>query len=263
MNDSVLLRLDSISYSYTPEKPVLSDCSLGIREGEFWGIIGPNGAGKSTLLKCAAGIIKPTSGTITLKDFSPQTNSQRERARLLAYLPQHITFEYNYSVEELVGMGRYSHGSRLGLLNQVDRAVITESMRSVAMESMRCRGVMTLSGGERQRTVLASLLAQQARLMLLDEPVNVMDIPQQAAMFQLLRRQVDDKMMGVAAITHDLNVAALFCTHLALLNTGKIVIASTVEDVLQDAHITAVFGAGVCITRHPLHDCPIALPVIS
>ena len=194
---------------------VLDRVSLDVRPGEFVAVMGRNGAGKSTLLDIIAGLRVPTAGDVLLDGRAVAEQSSIERARLVAHLPQTIRGDLSIRAEALVLMGRYVHAT--GWFESADdRAIAADAMRRCDCVRFSDRIVSTLSGGERQRVLLAACLAQHPRLLLLDEPATFLDLDQQLECFTLLR---DEASRGTAcvAVTHDVNLAATFCSRLIVL----------------------------------------------
>ena len=194
---------------------VLDRVRLDVRAGEFVAVMGRNGAGKSTLLDIIAGLRTPATGEVLVDDRAVTQQSSAERARLIAHLPQTIRGDLSLRAEALVLMGRYVD-ARGWFESEEDRAVAMDAMRRCDCVQLRGRTVSTLSGGERQRVLLAACLAQRPRLLLLDEPATFLDLDQQLECFTLLRQEA---RQGTAclAVTHDVNLAATFCTRVIVL----------------------------------------------
>jgi iron complex transport system ATP-binding protein len=194
---------------------VVRDVTFEAAEGELIALIGRNGAGKSTVLDLIAGTRRPTAGTVSLEGRPLQTWTATERARRIVHLPQAVPAELPFTVEQLVLMGRYPHADRW-FESDADRRAAVQAMTTCDCLVFRSRRASTLSGGERQRVLLAACLAQEPRLLLLDEPSTFLDVDQQLRCFSLLR---DEAISGRAciAVTHDLNLALTFCTRIIVL----------------------------------------------
>ena len=184
---------------------------------------------------------------------------RREVARSLGYLPQQVEHTFDYAVEDIVGMGRFPHLSGLGFLSAEDVRVVEESMRQTEMLPYRERHLSHLSGGERQRVFLASVLAQEPRVLLLDEPTTALDIHHQAQFFRLLR-QLAESGIAVAVVTHDLNVASFYCERLLLLLDGKPVREGTPGEVIRTEVLAEVYGESVAVDRDARTGRPFVLP---
>jgi len=257
------LSLEHVSFGYS-ETPVLTDVSLALRRGDFLGLLGPNGSGKSTLLKLLAGVLQPQSGTVRLRDVPLSSFKRRTIARAVAYVPQDSNWIFPFTVREVVSMGRVPFVSGLGYGSLEDEAIVTESMDQVDIVRLADKPVTAVSGGERQRTLLARALAQRPEILLLDEPNAHLDLTHQVAIFEILRRQNEERAVTIVCVSHDLNLAALFCRSAALLSraseTGppgnSIVASGPVGDVFTSPLLETVFDAPLTIDRHPLVDVP-------
>jgi len=258
MTDGVLT-LDGIEHRYGEDGWRLHAISLAVDEGNVLGIIGPNGSGKSTLLRIGAGVLQPAAGAVRLRGRALAGLSRREVARELGYLPQAVSSAFDYTVEEVVAMGRFPHLHGAGFLAQSDLDAVERCLRETAVEPYRGRCLSSLSGGERQRVFLASVLAQEPRALLLDEPTTALDLHHQTRFFALLRR-LAAQGMGVAVVTHDVNLASLYCDRLALLREGRLVELGAPADVLTEAVLRATYGDEVLLERHPTSGRPIVLP---
>jgi ABC-type cobalamin/Fe3+-siderophores transport system ATPase subunit len=199
---------------------ILRHVGFDVAPGEFVGIMGRNGAGKSTLLDIISGLRSPTSGDVFLADRPLRHWSSTERARFLAHLPQSIRGDLAIRAEALVLMGRYVH-AMAWFESIADREIAAEAMRRCDCFQFRDRLVSTLSGGERQRVFLAACLAQQPRLLLLDEPATFLDLDQQLECFTLLREEAN-RSTACLAVTHDVNLALTFCTRVIVLADGAV-----------------------------------------
>lgn len=232
---------------------------FSIQDSEILGIIGPNGSGKSTLLRIAAGILNPVNGTVYLSGKDIRNIKRKEIAKKIGFLPQETGSEYDFTVEELVRMGRYSHTGTFGSLRASDFGMISESLQATEMYKMSQRRLSQLSGGEKKRAFLASVLAQSPDILLLDEPTSSLDIHRQVQFFHLLLGLVKQKM-GVVVVTHDMNFASLFCQKLVFLSDGKLISKGPPETVISENIIREVYGEEVLLGRHPETNNPFLLP---
>ena len=255
-----LLEIENISYTYTQTEWQLRDISLQVNAGEIIGVIGPNGAGKSTLLKIAAGILKPDVGSIELLNEPIHKLERRRIARILGYLPQNVTSLFDYRVEEVVAMGRYAHARGLGFLDNNDLAITKRCLEQTETREFRDRSLWHLSGGERRRVLLASVLAQEPKILLLDEPTTGLDLHHQVRFFELLTQQVRQGL-AVVVVTHDLNLASLFCDRLVLMQAGKVICQGSANQVLRESVLGTVYPDNIHIDAHPVHGQPIVLPL--
>lgn len=216
---------------------ILKDVSLGSEKKEFIGIVGPNGSGKSTLLKCIYRVLKPDRGCIYLGDEKLQNMSYRESARKVAVVAQHNYYNFDFSVRDVVLMGRAPHKRLLERDHSEDYKIVEMALKTVGMEKFAERSFSTLSGGEQQRVILARALAQQTPCLILDEPTNHLDITHQIQ----LMRMVKQLNINVIAAIHDLNMAALFCDRIYILKDGQIAGTGTPESVLTREVIWDVY----------------------
>ena len=256
------LTLEDARFAYADGGWTLGPVSLSFAEGRVAAVIGPNGSGKSTLLQVAAGVQTPVSGRVTLNGRDMAEMDRRDVAKGLGYLPQQIVSTYDYTAEEAVAMGRFPHLRGLGFLSADDARVIDRSLQATETLPFRSRPLSHLSGGERQRVFLASVLAQEPGVLLLDEPTSALDIHHQAHFFRLLR-QLAREGMAVAVVTHDLNLASLYCDHLFLMARGRALCEGAAEEVLTAERLTEAYGEHITVDRDRRTGKPIVLPVVE
>ncbi len=254
----IILKLENISFGYSPESQQVENFSTNLSCGELVGIIGPNGAGKSTLLKIAAGIITPNAGTVILDDTNIKNITRKDIALQMGYLPQHVNIVPGYTVEQVVSMGRFSRLSGFGFIGCSDQIIIELSMNEAGIIDFRNRNIENLSGGEQQRALLGSVLAQEPEILLLDEPTTGLDLHHQSSFFSLLASQARSGK-AVLVVTHDLNLAAKFCDKLILMDKGKLITAGTPTEVITQNYISKVYHEDIIITTHPTSNCPVVL----
>ncbi|MFH8441565.1 ABC transporter ATP-binding protein [Streptomyces sp. NPDC018026] len=226
---------------------VLDDVSLRADSGRFVGLVGPNGSGKSTLLRCVYRALRPTAGVVRLGGDDLPSLSPRESARRLAALPQEAGAEFDFTVAEVVAMGRLPHQGAAARTSDEDRRVCAAALEGVGADHLAHRGFLTLSGGERQRVLIARALAQQPHILVLDEPTNHLDIAQQLEVLSLVRAGGPT----VLAALHDLNLAALHCDRLHVVDGGRVVASGTPHDVLTAELLADVFGVRAHRVAHP------------
>jgi len=226
----------------------LQSVSLDIHAGEILGLIGPNGAGKSTLLNAIAGLLDAT-GNIKFEGKDLETLEAAERARNIALQPQFIQSAWALSVHDVVSLGRLPWGDS-------DQKIIIDAMQQAQVDDLAARHVDELSGGEKARVWLARVLANQPRLLLVDEPVANLDICYQQQVMQLLKEYAARGHAVIIAI-HDLSLAAKYCDSLCLINHSRLVKQGRVDEVLTEQQLTSVFGTDVFINRQA--DPPVVL----
>jgi iron complex transport system ATP-binding protein len=248
-----LLSARNISFSYRTRshtRPVVHDVSLDVGPGTFVGVLGPNGSGKTTLLKLLTGVLVPASGSVTLDGASIDRESRRSVARKVAVVAQDTHPAFDYTVLELVLMGRYPHLGAFAIEGPDDVRIAREALASTDMLGFEHRLFSSLSGGEKQRVVIASALAQQAALLLLDEPTASLDPGHQLDIAQLLTRLHAERGLGLVLSTHDLNLAASVCRELVLLQEGRIIARGRTEDVLTEENIERLYGVRADVRYH-------------
>lgn len=253
MTDTIVTA-DTLCFAHG-ERKVIDNLSIQIPQGSLHVIVGPNGSGKSTLLDLMAGYRTPDSGAILL-DAEPVSHlSPAERAIRLAYMPQNEHAGFAYTVRETVMMGRHPHIPRFSPPSSQDRAKVDEALRAVDMTALAERPATDLSGGERQRTALARTLAQDAPLMLLDEPTASMD-PHHALETMHLLRDICRNDGSVIAVLHDLNLAAAFADGVTVLHRGRVATSGSVEAALVPEIISQVFGVEAFVDDDPFTGRP-------
>ncbi len=219
---------------------VLKSVSFVVRPGEVTGLIGPNGAGKSTLLRVLAGLAQPDSGSVSLGDTALTSFNPRERARRISYMPQNDAV-HPFTALETVLMGRYTHLGRFELEGRRDRQIAREAMARTETVEFEDRQLDRVSGGERQRVILARALAQQAGILLLDEPSASLDLRHRLSMMETVRSEADRDVAVVVAL-HDVSLAGRYCDRLALMSDGTIIHEGEPVDVLTVDNLRSVFG---------------------
>ena len=257
------LAADRIEIRYAPDAPpVLTQFSLDVRPGVFLGIVGPNGSGKSTLVRALSRALRPLSGAVLLDESDLYAAlSAREAARAIGVVPQETAVSLDFTVREVVRMGRAPHLSRRPFASETaeDEKIVAEAMRAARVEELADRTVPTLSGGERQRVLFARALAQQPDVILLDEPTAHLDLRHQTETLTLARDLAHEEGKAVLAVLHDVNLASAFCDILVLLRAGQIVAQGPPGEVVTAENLQEVYGARVWVRRHPASGRPLIL----
>lgn len=225
-----------------PLRTLVRDLTFRVEAGQRWCLLGANGAGKTTLLHTLVGLRRPDAGAVALAGRALERWSPIEAARMRAFLPQIIHDAFGASVLETVMLGRHPYLSRWDWEDDQARAVASAALRSVDMAGLEERDVLSLSGGERQRVALAMVFAQDARLMLLDEPVSHLDLRHQVMVLDHIRRLAEDRGIAVVFTVHDLNLAARYATHGLVFAPGGAVLAGDIRDVMQELNLEQAFG---------------------
>jgi len=241
-----LISVDQVSFAYGTIEAV-KDLSFSVAKGEVFGLLGPNGSGKSTVVRLLSRVLTPRGGRVSLAGRDLGTYSREELARQVAVVPQETVIELPFSVLEVVLMGRSPHLGRFGFERAEDLAIAHRAMEQTGVRELAAREIHELSGGERQRVILARALAQEPRVLLLDEPTAFLDIKHQVEVYDLVKTLSRQNELTVVAILHDLNLAALYCDRLALLKSGRLFCLGTPEQVLTYTNIKAVYETEVYI----------------
>jgi iron complex transport system ATP-binding protein len=241
--------------------PVLDGVCLAVGAGEIVGVIGPNGSGKTTLVRLLAGVLRPQAGHVTLDGARLDALPRREIARRLAVVPQDSALEFPFTALEVVLMGRAPHLPPLAFPRARDLAIAREAMTRLEVTAVEDRTLLQLSGGERQRVLLARALAQQPRVLLLDEPTTHLDLRHQTGIYDTVRGLARIEGVAVLSVLHDLNLAALYCDRLLLLARGRIVAEGPPEEVLVATRLADAYGVAVHVARNAATGTPVVLPL--
>ncbi len=243
-----VVEVNGLDFSYNG-KPVLRQIGLDIRDGEFLGILGPNGSGKTTLLKCLNRSLKVPRGRVKVRGRDVNDISRRELAQTFAVVAQEAVYGFDFTVQEVVSMGRYPHLGRFEFESPAHRSIVEKAMKYTKVFKLRSKPVTRISGGEKQRVMIAQALAQEPRVLLLDEPTKNLDIGHELDVLDLIKKKNKDGDVTVIAVLHDLNLAARYCDRIALLKEGKIFDIGGAGKVLSPRNIKEVFGVKVVADR--------------
>ncbi len=251
----VNLQIQQVYFSYL-DGLVLHNINLSIKDGEMVGLLGPNGSGKTTLIKLASGVLKPNQGEIKLDGSSLGRLSRKVIARSVAVVPQQFNIPFAFTTTEVVMLGRTPFFRVFAGESEVDKQFVYNALELVGISELKERRFDELSGGERQKVILAMALAQQPKLLLLDEPTVHLDITHQVEILGLVRRLNFERGLTVIAAMHDLNLASLYFNRLILLKEGKVSADGTPAQVLTEDGIREVFSASVRVEPHPITGVP-------
>jgi iron complex transport system ATP-binding protein len=254
-----VLAAERIAFAY-PGRPLFRDLSIVLQEGDIAGLIGPNGSGKTTLLRILTGVLRPDSGRVLLRGEDLSALSGRSRARSLAVVPQESRTLFDYTVLEVVLMGRFAHLGLWGIESREDAEIAGRCLAEVGMDDAGSRSLNELSSGERQRVYIARALAQQPRILLLDEPTSFLDLKHRLQIYEILARLNRETGLAVLAISHDLNLAARYCRKLHLIRDGVISASGSPAEVITGAAIREVYGTDAEIGKDPRTGTPFVIP---
>lgn len=231
------IRVDGLHFQYGANH-ILNGINLEVQQGKLVGLIGPNGSGKSTCLKCLYRVLKPSHGAIFIEDQALTQMPIKASAQKMAVVSQHNQTQFDFSVEEMLLLGRSPYKRALERDNERDYALVDKALEAVSMTAFRTRSYSSLSGGEQQRIMLARALVQEPSYLVLDEPTNHMDVQHQLALLKLVK---DTGITTIAAL-HDLNLAMQYCDWIVVLKNGEVYTSGQPQVVLTEALIQAVYG---------------------
>ena len=228
-------------------RPVVSGVTLDVRSGEIVGLVGPNGSGKSTIVRLLSGVLAGYRGSARVLGREVREVAPRELARTLAVVPQEPVFGFAFRAREIVLMGRHPHLAGLAFESERDLALAERALERCGAAQLGGRSIHELSAGERQRIVFARALAQDPRVLLLDEPASFLDIRHQIELYDVVRELAADQRVAVLTVLHDLNLAAEYCDRIYLLRDGRIAAGGPTAEVLTHANLERVFDTEVYV----------------
>ena len=254
-----MLRIEGVEFGYDGRR-VLDGLSLEVAGGELVGIVGPNGAGKTTLFRLVAGLRSPSAGRVLVCGRDVSSLSRADAARLVSVVPQNPTLPAAFTVGELVLMARNPHLKLLQWEGRRDLEAAARAMEATETIHLAGRPLGALSGGERQRALIAMALAQQAGVMLLDEPTSNLDLAHQSRVMDLLADLVARRGVAALVAMHDLSLAAHYCDRIVMLAGGRSHAEGPPREALTRENVAAVYGVEVVVMPHPETGAPIAIP---
>lgn len=258
-----MITVNKLYFTYPNGIEAINDISLDIKPGFITGIIGPNGSGKSTLIKCLAGIITPMFGDVIIDDIPVNEQSHRERARHIAYIPQESHIPFQFTALEIVLMGRSPYQKTFAFETKGDVSAALRAMADTETDHFASRPIHELSGGERQRVMLARALAQDPRVMLLDEPTSSLDIRHTVSFYRVLKRRCCRGGFTVVAVMHDINLAALICDRIVILKEGKVISTGRPKEVFTNDILLKAFEINLHIHEFDQTGQPFVLPSLN
>ncbi|MFC7681208.1 ABC transporter ATP-binding protein [Paenibacillus sp. GCM10028914] len=250
-----MITLQDVSKRYSRLNAV-SGINWNVQEGEWWGVIGPNGSGKSTLLHLLSGVETPSNGSIKLDDREVSSYSRKELARIVAVLQQEGLAPTDFTVREVIEMGRYPFQDWLGREKNDSGPLLDRIIRKLELESLESRRLDQLSGGQRQRAALGKVMAQEPTILLLDEPTTYLDIRYQLQFMNMVAEWRNEAGITVISVLHDLNLASQFCDRLLVLKDGEIAGEGVPSELLTEDFIRHVFRVDPAVVMHPENGAP-------
>lgn len=249
------VEVEGVTFRYRTGQGV-DGISFQAAPGELLGIVGPNSAGKSTLLRLLSRVVAPERGRILIEGRDIRTLPRRAVARRVAVVPQEFHVAFPFRVAEVVLMGRYPHALGGGWESEHDRAVSRAALEATGIQELAARRMDELSGGERQLVSFARALAQEAAILLLDEPTAHLDLRHQGIVLEILLRHHREGRGTTILVSHDLNLAAEHCDRLLLLERGRVRALGRPEEVITEEHLVPAYGCPVTVERHPVSGRP-------
>ncbi len=256
----VTLNVNGVECRYGSTK-ILSDINLEVKPGDFVGILGPNGSGKTTLLRSISRVLQPHGGSILIGKDDIYRLKPIDVAKKMAVVPQDSTVGFNFSVMDVVLMGRNPHLKQFQMESENDVKIAKKSMELTNTWALADRAIQELSGGERQRVIIARALAQEPKILLLDEPMNNLDIINQLEIMDLVKGLCVKSGLSVVAVIHDLNMAARYCNSILMLKGGKVFAAGEVEKVLTSENIRNVFSVDAIVRKNLVTNSFYVIPL--
>ncbi|NLM05508.1 MAG: ABC transporter ATP-binding protein [Tissierellia bacterium] len=258
----MILDIKNLSYYYG-DKEVLHNISFGVEEGDFISIIGPNGSGKTSLMKAILGVSSgKRKGSILLNNILIENYSYKELAKNIAAVFQTNSLEFDFTVEEIIEMGRFPYLKRFESIAKRDKEIINKVMKYVGITEFANRSYKKLSGGEFQRVMIGRALSQEAKILILDEPVNHLDLKYQIAILNLLKNLNEEDNITIIVILHDLNLASLYSDKIILLKDGRVENIGDAKSVLTLENIESLYETNVYINNYPDSMQPYIIPKI-
>lgn len=255
-----VLRFEELHVGYGT-KEVLKGFTASIRQGEFVGLIGINGTGKSTLINCISGLLPVRSGKIFINGKDNITLSQRERAKLVAVVPQSFGIDYDFYTEDIVMMGRNPYLRFRDNESEKDWQIVNEAMCMTHTDQFKGRLFNALSGGEKQRIIIARAIAQQTDIILLDEPTSALDVHHQIEVMELIVKLNQTRQKTVLAVLHDLNLAARYCDRLIMIDEGIVADEGSPAEVITDRNMQSLYNMKMLIRNNPIFEKPEVIPI--
>lgn len=253
-----MIEIKNLTFSYH-DKNVLKNISLRVDNGEILGILGPNGSGKTTLINILNGYLRKDSGEIIIKNKRIEEYSRKELARIMGVVPQDTVPAFDFTVYDIVAMGRYPHLGIMDPISDRDKMLILEALKKTGLYDLRDKSIREISGGEKQRVFIARAIAQYPEIILLDEPTSNLDIRYQIEILEIIEKMRSEGKTILMSM-HDVNLAIRYCTKLALISQGRIYSMGNPDDVINEESIEKVYGIKGRIIRNGKNRIAYILP---
>ena len=257
------IEINNLNFSYYGEELMLDSVNINIKKGKFYSILGPNGSGKTTLVKLISKALNAENKKIFVEGRDVNQIRNRELATKVAVVPQYTYIDFDFSVIDIVLMGRAPHISRFSSESEEDMKIVRNAMEITNTWHLRNKNINTISGGERQMVIVARAIAQETEIVILDEPISNLDIHHQIEILNQIKLLNTKKQKTIIAVLHDLNIAAAYSDYMILMNNGRIHTMGTREQVLKENIIKEVYGVDVHIISDPISKRPVIIPVIK
>ena len=254
------VKVQNLNFSYG-KKIILNDINLSFTKGNFYSVIGPNGSGKSTFIKTISKILTPKDKSVFINGMDISTISNKNLAQMMTVIPQDILIEYDFTVFDIVMMGRSPYKRRFEDFNIEDEKIVEKYMNATNTWYLKDKLITELSGGETQRVIAARALTQETDIILLDEPTSHLDIQYQVEFLKIFKDLRMDKV--IIAVLHDLNLASIFSDEIILINKGEVVSKGTPWQVISKENIRDVYNLSVEVFENPISKCPYIIPRVE
>lgn len=255
------IKLNKVSYLPTKKGPkILDEIDSVFEKGYIYGVLGPNGAGKTTLVKSLIRLNNISSGSINYDEISVYDIPRSSLAKKVSFLPQDTAIAIEFTVYDIIAMGRTPHIKRFSAMTQADIDAVLRAMELTNVKHLRDRDIRSLSGGERQRVILARCIAQETKWIVLDEPVANLDIKHQIELMKLMTKMKNRQEKSVVAVLHDINLALKYCDKIILMRDGKIFKQGFAKDVINEKNLREVFEVDFDFQRNEQKDIIFVVP---
>ncbi len=255
-----IIEIKDASFSYNGDVPALSGINLAVDKREFLVIMGPNGSGKTTLMNLISGVRNPDRGEVLLEGKHISSMNRKDIAKKIAYLPQHISIDFPFTVRQIVLMGRFAYLKGLGIEGKEDVAIAERAMEMTGVLTFADRMIHQLSGGERQRVFIAQAITAEPEIMMLDEPISSLDVKYQVQIMDLLKSLNEEKGITIITTLHDLNFAGFYAKSLMLLKKGVVHYTGSPEKIIDGESIRNVFDVDVELYKYSEEMSPLVIP---